>query len=300
MERQTGIRHDQNRSIRVLPDGGFCYGVRKAVSKALAAADRCGDGQTVYTLGEIVHNPIVVRNLKKEGIMVADEPEDVPAGAVVIIRSHGVPPEVIEEFERRGVRVVDATCPKVRRVQRAAEKYRQQNWPVVVVGRQDHPEVRGVLARCGPEAETVNSHKEAQSLPRRNQRAVLFQTTFDPDLVGDIAEALRARTENIKVEDTLCHVVSQRRKAVREMVEEVDALVVVGGKNSSNTSSLMGVGHEAGIPCYHVETAKGLPEEELASFSEVAVVGGTSTPQDSIDSVSERLLRLWADGCWSK
>ena len=298
MENQTGAQPESKPKIHTLPDAGFCYGVRKAVSKALATA-RDYDEEAVYTLGEIVHNPLVVNDLQQEGITVAETPEKISSGSVVIIRSHGVPPQVIIDFKKRGVSVVDATCPKVRRVQRAAEKFRNEHWPVTIVGRQDHPEVRGVLARCDDEAEIVDSQSAAQQLSHRQQRAVLFQTTFPPDLVEDILGVLQQKTGQIQVEDTLCHVVSGRRQAVRDMAEKVEALVVVGGKNSSNTSALVGVGTEAGIPSYHVETADDLPVSHLGKFGEVAVVGGTSTPQSSINSVKDRLLSILDSRTWS-
>ncbi len=280
-----------DRTLRILhlAEDGFCRGVRGAVETALQTAEGHPDA-AVVTLGEVVHNPLVVERLRFSGVRAVHRPEDVPPGAVVIIRSHGVAPEIVCELLERGAEVVDATCPKVRSVQRAAERHRELGEEVVVIGHRDHPEVQGVYARCGEKGRTVCSAAEAEELPWAEHRTVLFQTTFDPDRGERILEAVRDRTGSVEVKDTLCHSVSDRRKLVRQMVHEVECLVVVGGRNSSNTTSLVNVGEQAGIPTFHVEGANESFPAVVRDYDSVAVVGGTSTPEESIDEVRNAII----------
>ena len=272
--------------IHMMPEAGFCFGVERAVERAVAAAKEAG--RAVYTLGEVVHNPVVVQSLEALGIQAA-ELEEIPPDVVVVIRSHGVSPHVEQRLTELNVDIIDATCPRVRRVQLAAEKYREDCQAVVIVGRKDHPEVQGVLGRCGDNVEVVNSPQEAEHLPFKASRAVLFQTTFNPSLVDGVVDALRDRTGDLTIEDTLCPVVRNRRDKVRELAEKVDALVVVGGSNSSNTNALMDIGIEAGKTTLCVETANELDLCQLKGIDSLAVVGGTSTPRESILEVCERI-----------
>ncbi|MFO8061113.1 MAG: 4-hydroxy-3-methylbut-2-enyl diphosphate reductase [Bacillota bacterium] len=290
---ETVNMRDNGDSFQVLTlsDGGFCDGVQRAVKTAVRAAEE-NLSCSVFTLGEIVHNPLVVQDLRRRGVGVVHRPDEVAPGSVVVIRSHGVAPEVAEELKARSVRIVDATCPRVRRVQRAAENYRNRGIQVVIVGRKDHPEVQGVLARCGPDATVVASTEQAEALPPAAERAVLFQTTFDPDEGAAILDSLRSTADEVRVERTLCDVVAGRRNLVREIARRADAVVVVGGKNSSNTSLLVNMVLEAGKPAFRVEDAKGLVIGDFSDFSSVGVVGGTSTPQASLDAVRERILEF--------
>ncbi len=277
--------------ILTLTEGGFCDGVQRAVEKAMGAADR-RPSREIFTLGEIVHNPLVVEDLRGLGIGAVERVRDVAPGTVVVIRSHGVAPEVMSELEARGVDVIDATCPRVRRVQRAAEGYRDRGIQVVIVGREDHPEVQGVRARCGPDGVVVESVEQAESLPFARERAVLFQTTFDPDHGAAILEALKSTATEVRVQETLCDVVAGRRNLVQEIATRVECMVVVGGKNSSNTSLLVNMVLEAGIHAFGVEDANGLVLDDFARFSSIGVVGGTSTPQASLDAVKEKIIEM--------
>ncbi len=284
----------ESRQILTLVEGGFCDGVQRAVKKAMGAADH-HPSREIFTLGEIVHNPLVVANLRGRGIGAVERARDVPPGSVVVVRSHGVAPEVMSELEARGVDVVDATCPRVRRVQLAAEGYRDRGIQVVIVGREDHPEVQGVWARCGSDGVVVESVGQAEALPYALERAVLFQTTFDPDHGAAILEALKFTATDVRVQETLCDVVARRRNLVQEIATRVECMVVVGGRNSSNTSLLVNMVLEAGIHAFGVEDANGLVLDDFSQFPSLGVVGGTSTPQASLDAVKERIVEMLSD-----
>ena len=271
------------RQVTVMPDGGFCFGVRGAVD----AVDDCPTPAAV--LGEIAHNPTVMEDLRARGVRVVYAPEEIRPEETVIIRSHGIAPEVAHRLESRAHRVIDATCPRVRRAQRAARDAAETGWPVVVVGRADHPEVEGVVGHAGPGTEVVSTAAAARALSPKQRRAVVFQTTFDPSLVEGVLQALREVTDRLWVRDTICTVVAHRRETVARMAREVDAVVVVGGANSSNTAALAQVVKEAGTPVHCVEKAMELPLPELERYTRFAVVGGTSTPLESLQEVARRI-----------
>ncbi len=271
------------RKVIVMPGGGLCFGVKRAVEAA-----RNAPGPTA-ALGELAHNPKVMDDLRRAGVRIIESREDAGPDETVIVRSHGVAPEVMANLEANARDVIDATCPRVRRAQLAASRSAAEGWPVVVVGRASHPEVEGVVGYAGDATEVVSDAGEARRLPHRDRRAVVFQTTFDPSSVDEVLEALGSVTGELKVHDTLCTVVAHRRETVARLAEEVDAVVVVGGANSSNTAALAQVVKKAGTPVYCVERAKDLPMEGLGEYATLAVIGGTSTPWESLEEVAARL-----------
>ncbi|MFP4201103.1 MAG: 4-hydroxy-3-methylbut-2-enyl diphosphate reductase [Clostridia bacterium] len=270
----------RRRRVVVMPGGGLCFGVKRAVDAVLRAEG------SVAALGELAHNPKVMEDLHRAGVRIIDSPEDLMPGETVIVRSHGVSPDVMSRLEEVAGEVVDATCPRVRRAQKAASDAAGSGWPVVVVGSASHPEVEGVVGHAGPGTTVVSNVDEALKLPHLPRRAVVFQTTFDPSSVEGVIEALRRVTDHLKVHDTLCPVVADRRQTVARLASEVEAVIVVGGSNSSNTAALAQVVKKAGTPVYSVERAKGLPMEELQAYESLAVIGGTSTPLESLEEVA--------------
>ncbi len=271
------------RQVIVMPGGGLCFGVRRAVDAARST------DEPVAALGALAHNPRIMEVLRSDGVRIIDAPEEIQGDEAVVIRSHGVTPAIKQRLRLRARCVVDATCPRVQRAQRAAKKAAGRGWPVVVVGRVTHPEVEGVVGHAGHDVEVVSRASEARALPHRPRRAVVFQTTFDPSMVNDVLKALEAATDCLEVHDTLCSVVAHRRETVARLAREVQAVVVVGGTESSNTAALAQVVQEAGTPVYCVEGAQDLPVETLQGYKSLAVVGGTSTPMESLEEVAGRL-----------
>lgn len=263
---------------------GVCYGVERALTMAQDAMGRGGD---VYSLGSLIHNPKVVADLAAGGLQVAEEPEDVQSGSV-IIRSHGVEPQVVEDLQGRGLNVVDATCPHVAKAHRSADAFREQGGSVVIIGRATHPEVRGISAHAGAKAVVV---ADVDELPDELEEpvGVLIQTTESASKLDAVVEALRQRGIEPNVKNTVCFATRQRQDAAAELADEVDAIVIVGGKNSSNTTHLYEICLEHCPKSYFVESPDELEEAWFEGCQVVGVTAGASTPDDQISAVVECL-----------
>lgn len=278
--------------VLVTPEHGFCLGVRKAVELARKLAETArGSGRGVWTLGPLIHNRRVVQALETEGVRVAAGLDDVPAGDVLILPSHGVGPDVITRARARGVLVEDATCPLVRKVQASAKSLREEGYQVVVVGERRHTEVVGVVGWAGGEAVVVESPQEAEAVPAGSKLAVISQTTQRPERVRAVVEALKrsASGAEIRVEPTLCHATSERQRQTRELASKVDVLLVVGGRESANTRKLVEVGREMGRRVYHIEAAHEVEPSWFSRDDKVGITAGTSTPDWITEEVVARM-----------
>ena len=269
---------------------GACYGVQRALDMTLKAA---GEGGSVCTLGPLIHNPRVVAELESKGIQVADGVQDVHSDGVVI-RSHGVVPQVISQLEEHGAKVIDATCPHVMRAQRAAAKLAAAGRHVLVVGEAGHPEVEGISAHAveaGGECTIVGS---AQDIPEglSGPVGVVVQTTQSRERFEEVLRALEQRNLDLEVKDTICFATTQRQHSAIELAERVDAMVVIGGRNSSNTTRLFEICSQHCPKAFHIESAD---EVDPSWFDDCRVVGvsaGASTPDDQIESVVSFLAEL--------
>lgn len=279
---------------------GYCMGVRRAMEMAFAEAAAASDGgSAVYTLGPLIHNPTALESLSAKGVRVLDESSlpDSLAGATVVIRAHGVAPDVAEEVKRRGARIVDATCPRVRLSQKKAEKYAKDGYTLFLAGEADHGEIIGI-AGYAPGCVIVSSPEEARSkalslrdAKSREKVALIGQTTIKSGEYADIASEIRAVFPSVEIFDGICPATMDRQAALRELCDQTDAVVVVGGKNSANTKRLYLSALEYGKPAVLVETAAEI-SEELGRFSTIGLTAGASTPDLVIDSVERKLRSL--------
>jgi len=286
---------------------GFCQGVRRALEMAQEAA--CA-GQQVRTLGDIVHNPQVVERLEGQGVRVVPGLEAVGPGEVAMVTAHGAPPEVAARAAARGVALLDATCALVLRVQRLAREMAEAGYAVLICGDPDHAEVRGILGHAGPGAAAgrtlgeVRSYAAAHGLPLwgkdRRRLAVLFQTTQREDVyrafVGELAQAAMGRLRELRVFNTVCAAVARREPAARRLAHGVDVVLVVGGRTSANTRHLAETCASTGVPTYHVERADEVRAQWFAGVERVGVTAGTSTPDETVAEVVERLRAIAAAG----
>jgi 4-hydroxy-3-methylbut-2-enyl diphosphate reductase len=250
---------------------GFCFGVERAIRLAREGKNRFG---RVATLGELVHNPQVLRELEGEGISAVRDPRQAGGGALVI-RAHGCPPEVFERCAALGIRIIDATCPYVRKVQSVARRLKDGGYAVVVVGERDHPEVRSILGYCR-EAGMVYA-------PGRRVRAdkigVVAQTTMSRERLRlAVANLSRFRYTELRIFDTICEEVTARQDAAGRIAADSELVIVVGGRSSANTSRLAEIAAEAGAEIVHVESAAELPRERLSGLERVGIIAGSSTP----------------------
>jgi len=267
---------------------GFCPGVRRAVELAEKAARDAGDaGKPVFILGQIVHNPSVTAKLEKLGARHIDENTVVPAGAVVVIRSHGVPPAVIQKLIAAGAEVVDATCPKVIANQKAAARYASAGYTVVVAGDKGHGETASVAGNA-PGSMIISSPEEAHAVKSEKPVALIAQTTISDGEYDAIRAALPSELADVR---GICGATQERRLALTALCATVDAVVVVGGMNSANTRRLAELARSLGKPALHVESAAGIPAT-LAVYETIGLTAGASTPDSDIDEVEARLLEI--------
>lgn len=271
-------------------NAGACYGVQRALDMALAAVE---GGGAASTLGPLIHNPQVVADLAARGVRAVEHVEDVHAGSIVI-RSHGVTPAVRRAVASRGLPVVDATCPHVARAQKAAAQLGERLGRVVVVGEAGHPEVEGLVACAREAGAEVFVAACPADLPAclREPVGVVVQTTQTRAALDAVEAALRVRGVNPEVKNTICSATSQRQEAAAELAGEVDAIVVVGGRNSSNTTRLADICAASCPRTYHIESPDEVDPAWFAGCESVGVTAGASTPEAHIAAVVARLEAL--------
>ncbi len=273
---------------------GFCMGVRRAVNIVLELVEETD--QPIYTLGPLIHNPQVVELLKKRGVIPAQKLEEIKSG-IVVIRSHGIRPQLRKELEKKGVEIVDATCPRVARVHRIVEKYSRQGYLTVILGDAGHSEVEGILGFVQGEAYIIEEPEQVQELPEADKVLFVAQTTQSQEKFQKAAKALRERypelkEEELKIINTICDSTERRQNEVKELAGRVDAFVIVGGKESANTRRLKEIAEEAGKPAFLVETEAELIPEQLRAFPRIALSAGASTPNWMIRRVYEELRQI--------
>lgn len=275
--------------IRVADPSGACYGVERALDMALAALDET-EGR-VYTLGPLIHNPIVVAELAEKGIQVIRTLEE-SDGGMLVIRSHGVTRGQYEAAQRRGLHIVNATCPHVRRVQQAAARLAEEGRYVIIVGEKGHPEVEGILSHAGEHAAIVLDVAEIPELGTGMSVGVVVQTTQPPAKLAEVVDALGARGYDVEVCDTICAATRKRQEAALRLAERVDVMIVIGGRNSGNTRRLVEICASACSRTHHIETAAELDPSWFSNANLVGITAGASTPQVHIEAVVEVLEGL--------
>jgi (E)-4-hydroxy-3-methyl-but-2-enyl pyrophosphate reductase len=279
--------------ILLARDMGFCWGVRRAIDMMERAALERGQ---IISLGPIVHNPQVVASLGEKGVQVASDLESVD-GAPVAITAHGVGPAVLDDANARGLDVVDTTCPIVSRSQRWARKLAENGFTVVVYGDADHREVKGVLSWAGERGFAL-TEDTLDSLPEKllSRVAVISQTTQSPArfaaFVARLLERWLDRINELRVINTLCSVTANQQTAAQELAQEVDVMLVVGGRNSANTRHLVGVCQQEGVDTHHIESAGELEARWFDGRERVGVTAGASTPDSAVEAVVRRIQEL--------
>jgi (E)-4-hydroxy-3-methyl-but-2-enyl pyrophosphate reductase len=270
---------------------GYCYGVERAfhlVEKAAAAGKK-----PITTLGPLIHNKQAIDALREQyGVSHAESLDDINEG-VVVIRSHGVLPEVIRRAQKKGLEVIDATCPFVRSAQNLAAKLVQEGYTLVVLGERNHPEVTAVAAHAGGSAVVVEEPREIERHLPLKRVGVVVQTTQQFEKLEILAGILLRHCKDISIQNTICNATADRQNAARKLAREVQCMVVVGGKygewKSGNTRRLVDICREEGVPVHHVETADELDKDNFAGIDVVGVTAGASTPDFIIWAIVDKL-----------
>lgn len=274
--------------VKLAHYAGACYGVERALSLTTQAAS---EFENVHTLGPLIHNPQVVSELASLGICEVESVEQVEEG-VLVIRSHGVAPQVIKEARAKNLTVVDATCPYVKKAQRAATELHEQGYIVVIVGETGHPEVEAIDAHAGGQSLVVQDPANLPlNLPERSL-GIVVQTTQNVANLNAIVRALEQRGMSPLVRNTICFATTQRQESAELLAHEVEAMVVVGGRNSGNTTRLAQICERVCANTHHIERPEELDAAWFEGVQNVGVTAGASTPQEQITAVVTALEQL--------
>jgi (E)-4-hydroxy-3-methyl-but-2-enyl pyrophosphate reductase len=275
------------REVRIAKRTGFCYGVREAIDKAKEAN---AAGRETHTLGQVVHNEGVIRDLEALGIHTVDSLDDVEQGSAVVIRAHGVRPEVLDRATERDLDVIDGTCSWVIQEQRELTRLVEEGYTIVLLGTPRHPEVVGLLG-FAPDAIVVDEEDEWERIPRKKRMALISQSTQPPWKFEKLAAFLVGRSHELKIVNTVCPVTIRRQEDTLETAREVDLMVVVGGRSSANTRELTRLCEIVGTRAIQIESVRELGDPDVFGSAEiVGVTGGTSTPIEDLRDVAERIL----------
>jgi len=272
---------------------GFCAGVVRAIEIVERSLEKFG--APIYVRHEIVHNRHVVERLERMGAVFVEALDEIPDGAVTIFSAHGVAQSIIDEALARGLPVLDATCPLVSKVHSQGKRYVARGRTLILIGHPGHPEVEGTIGQVGAQVHLVSTTEDVArlDLPTDTPVAYVTQTTLSVDDTRGVIAALRARFGDLEGPDVsdICYATQHRQSAVRELCETADLLLVVGGRNSSNSNRLREIGVEQGLPSYLIADGRELNPAWLAGVQTVALTAGASAPEELVLDVIEALRR---------
>ena len=279
-------------NVTLAKSAGFCFGVKRAVNMVYEEIENAK--QPIYTYGPIIHNDEVVKDFKEKGVVVISDLEELdslPKGKV-IIRSHGISRAEYERIEGSGFEIVDATCPFVRKIHRLVDEHSKNDEHIVIVGNASHPEVVGIKGWVNTNAVTVlDSMEEAKNLSVENGKklCIVSQTTFNYNKFQDLVEIVQKKGYDIIVLNTICNATEERQTEARQIAKEVDAMIVIGDKHSSNTQKLFEICNTECENTYYIQTSKDMDYSLLKSINNVGITAGASTPNNIIEEVSKNV-----------
>ncbi len=273
--------------IIVAKRAGFCFGVKRAIDTAFQLAKNMEKG--VYSLGPLIHNPQVVEKLEKEGVIPT---ENIHSNKIktLIIRTHGVSPGIYEEIYKKGYKTVDATCPFVKKAQKYVQTLKEEGYQVIILGDKRHPEVQALLGFAGNDAIVLNSSEPLPAL--KGKVGLIVQTTQPLDLLKKVTSQVIGSVKELKVYNTICDSTTLRLEETKKLAKTVDLLMVVGGKNSANTTQLAVLSKTICAKVYHIERQDEIQPKWFRGIEKVGITGGASTPQWIIDDVVEKLREI--------
>jgi len=257
-------------------EAGFCFGVERAIDMVLEAASE-NDDLNVYTLGPLIHNPQVVKKLEEKNVKVASSLAEIDSG-IVIIRSHGVAPEIIEQAREKNLKIIDATCPYVKNAQKYARQLVDEGYQTFIYGDQDHPEVQGIYGASDKKAIIIREKEDLKSVELKAKVGFVAQTTKSPESFRDIINLVITEVKELKVFNTICNTTDVRQSSAKRLAEDADIMFVIGGHNSANTTRLAEICAATNTPTYHIETAAEIEKEWLSGKNKVGITAGASTP----------------------
>lgn len=283
--------------VTVAKSAGFCFGVKRAVDTVYREIE--SGEKPVYTFGPIIHNEQVVEDLENRGVQVIHSEDELEglSGGTVVIRSHGVSRDVCEKIEARGMKIVDATCPFVKKIHRIVDEEGRKGRHVVIIGSADHPEVQGIMGWASGPVTVVHTAEEAESFVPENGKpiSIVAQTTFNYNKFKELVEILcKKRYDNSVLNmgdilNTICNATEERQKEAQNIAGEVDTMLVIGGRHSSNTQKLFEICKKECGNTYYIQTPVDLDSEMFHHSSYVGITAGASTPKKIIEEVQEHV-----------
>ena len=273
--------------ITVAKSAGFCFGVQRAVDSVYKELEE--NSGKIYTFGPIIHNEQVVEDLNKRGIEVIDTVEqlkEIKEGTVVI-RSHGVAKEIYDILEQQKLKMVDATCPFVKKIHNIVLDESNNGKTIIIIGNDNHPEVEGIKGWVNGEVIVINKEEQIEklSLPEQTKACIVSQTTFNHNKFKYLVEIIRKKGYDITVVNTICNATHVRQVEAQKISSKVDGMIVIGGKNSSNTQKLYDICRNECENTFYVQTVKDLNLHELKSLKSIGITAGASTPKKIIEEV---------------
>lgn len=271
---------------------GFCFGVKRAINIAFKIAE---ESKKVYTLGPLIHNPQVIQKLIEAGVIPTEDIDKIEREPL-IIRSHGIPIDLKEKLLQKGLRIIDATCPFVRRAQKYARLLSEEGYQVVILGDEEHPEVKSLVSYGGERAIVLDSKYDIRKLINKKKLGVVVQTTQPTSFLREFTSSVIGYVKELKVYNTICNSTVLRQKETKDIAEKVDLMLIIGGKNSANTTQLAKLCSNLSVKTYHIETAFELQQEWLKNIKKIGISAGASTPEWIINDVIERIRYIGGNG----
>ena len=275
---------------------GFCGGVQNVISKTEKRLDE--EKKTIYCLGEIVHNRQVIEKLEKKGLKIVDNIEEVKDRA--IIRAHGVTKEVYEKAKEKGIELIDLTCPKVLQIHKIAEEYAKNNYYIILIGVKNHPESVSTISFCGENSYLLEEKEEIETVIEKIKKSnlhkifIIAQTTYKLTKFEEIVQEIKEKLKNeyeIEVKNTICEATRKRQEETAELSKKVDIMIIVGGKNSSNTKKLYDVAKENCKKAVLCETVEELDIQEIKKYEKVGIMAGASTPDEIVEEIKQKISK---------
>ena len=273
--------------VSVAKTAGFCFGVKRAVEKVYEQIEK---GKTpIYTFGPIIHNEEVVRDLEERGVKVLETAEELRqlTDGVVVIRSHGVGKDIYDILEKNGIEIIDATCPFVKKIHRIVSEQNENGRRVIIVGNGKHPEVEGIKGWGNDDTLVIETAEEFEKLQISDgeKLCIVAQTTFNYNKFQDLVEKISKTRYDILVLNTICNATQERQVEARQIASQVDVMIVIGGRNSSNTQKLYEICRRECKETYYIQTLKDFKPEKAGSVRSVGITAGASTPNQIIEEV---------------
>lgn len=265
---------------------GFCFGVERAVEMVREELEK-GEGK-IYTYGPIIHNESVVKEFADKGVEIIDKPSDLDGKepGTVIIRCHGVAEDIYKELESKNVKIADSTCPFVLKIHRIVEEKSKEGKQIVIIGNENHPEVRGIIGWCSDKAIVVDDEEKANNFESENKNLhIVSQTTFQTEKFTHLVEIIKQKGYNVDISNTICNATEVRQKEAFQIAGKVDAMIVIGGSNSSNTRKLYDISKRECQETFLIQDVEGLDLERLKSARSIGITAGASTPNNIIQEV---------------